>query len=196
MSHTFQNYQIRGLAISEKVLGRPLFPQIGFISLPNFNIQGAGVTGRWLVGYQFLRIMLVTIPPDCPPKELLFKAKGSFDPCSASLCTSLSRPPFLLGKSTYPQREIRFFPLHFQRRIPETTKGTVNTEPRTIPAIAPELRCLCVARLCESVGEAPDAVVEVELEEGSGGEIPRLVVEIAFEEEGRLGDAVASGVVF
>jgi hypothetical protein len=74
--------------------------------------------------------------------------------------------------------------------------GTVNTEPRTIPAIAPELRRLCVARLCESVGEAPDAVVEIELEEGSGGETPKLVVEIAFGEEGRLGDAAASGVVF
>lgn len=61
----------------------------------------------------------------------------------------------------------------------------VNTEPRTIPAIALELRRLCVARLCESVGEAPDAVVEV-----------KLVVEIAFGEEGRLGDAAASGVVF
>jgi hypothetical protein len=85
--------------------------------------------------------------------------------------------------------------LYFQRRIPETTKRAINTKPRTIPAFALELRCLCVAELCESVGEAPDAVVEVELEEGSGSETPGLIVEIAFEEEGRSGDAVASRVV-
>jgi hypothetical protein len=41
-----------------------------------------------------------------------------------------------------------------------------------------------VARLCKLVKEALNAIVKIKLEEGSRGETLKLVIKIAFREEG------------